>query len=200
MVIDPIGLVPVYVGLTAHYNPKIKKNIALRAVIIGGLVLTVFAFLGEFILTSLHISESAFRIAGSLLLLLTAVDMVTAHHLGFGLGEGDDPDGREKGHSIAVFPLAIPLISGPGSLVSIVLTMNNTENTISHLATIFVALALILALTYVCLRYASWVTKILGKTGANVLTRVFGIILAALAIQGILGGINILLYTPIFKL
>lgn len=201
VIIDPLGIVPIFIGLTASYSRRIKQAIALRAVVIAGILMVFFALLGEFILKSLDISPAAFRIAGGILLLLTAVDMVVAHHLGFhGPIDPDDPEGRERGRSIAVFPLAIPLISGPGALVSVVLSMSRAHNDIHDVLSIFAALTAVLLVTYICLRYAAWVSKVIGKTGTNVLTRVFGIILAALAIQGILSGINALLYTPVFNI
>lgn len=200
VIIDPLGLVPVFLGLTHKFTPTTQKAIAQKAVLVASCLLLCFAFVGDFILDTLRISEPAFRIAGGILLLLTAIDMVTAHHLGFqGINEGAN-GGPEEGYSIAVFPLAIPLISGPGALISVVLAMRQAEESWLFMLVVIGSIVAILLLTYLCLRHAQWLLRLIGKTGANIITRVFGIMLAALAIQAILTAINALMIHPIFDL
>lgn len=185
VIIDPPGLVPIFIGLTQRSDAAGRRRIALKSCLISLVVLLSFAFIGDFILDGLKISVPSFRIAGGLLLLLAAINMV--------MGHTDTPknETESKGRihdDVAVFPLAIPLIAGPGSLVTVVLLMRELTNNYMMQAGIVGVLVLILATTYVCLRLSEPILKIIGPTGGNVLTRVLGIILAALAIQFIVDG------------
>ena len=193
VVIDPLGLIPVYLGVVDKYTLQEKNTIARKASLMAAGLLFCFALMGDVLLSGLSISEPAFRIAGGLLLLLTAIDMVMAHGLGF---QGNLT--ADKNYSVAVFPLAIPLISGPGSLISVVLAMRQAS-TMYDVAGVLLALLTILILTYMCLKYAHTLMPFIGgRTGANIIARVFGIILAALAIQAILTAINQLMIKPLF--
>ncbi len=190
VIIDPVGLVPIFIGLTRHYGAVHRRAIALKATWISFILLFVFDFVGDFILDALKISEAAFRIAGGLLLFLTAIDMVIAQHSGISSITDDEKADADQRADIAVFPLAIPFIAGPGGLASVVIMKQSFEGNFLLQAGFAFVLILVLLITYLCLRLSEPIARILGTTGANVVTRVFGLILAALSVQLILDGIR----------
>ena len=148
--------------------------------------------IGDKLLDAINITEPAFRIAGGFLLLLAAIEMVVAKNTGFRSPTGDETKEAIERDDISVFPLAIPLIAGPGAITSTVVLMRQAE-AMSYLAQAgVVALAiLVIYITYLALKQGDLIMKLLGVTGTNVLTRVFGIILAALAVENILTGLTI---------
>ncbi|MGN6671222.1 MAG: MarC family protein [Candidatus Nucleicultricaceae bacterium] len=190
-IIDPIGVVPIFVGLTKYETEQRRRLIALKASLISAGILITFGFIGDYILDRLHISESSFRIAGGVLLLLAAIDMVVASHTGLSSTTPDEREEAKSRHDISVFPLSIPLIAGPGSLVTVVMQMRQFENEIVLQALIIFMVIVVVAITYVCLIMSGLLSRILGVTGTNVIGRVFGIILAGLAIQFIVDGIKL---------
>jgi multiple antibiotic resistance protein len=194
VIIDPFAVVPVFVGLTRKNSLEEKRKIALKSSIIATILLLGFAFIGDSLLDAMNISEPAFRIAGGFLLLLAAIEMVVARGSGGGFHAPTQDETKEaiKKEDISVFPIAIPLIAGPGALTSIVVLMRQAE-TLSTTAQVGVLLILliILLITYASLLVGDRILSLLGVTGTNVLTRVFGIILAALAVQNMLTGFTI---------
>jgi len=191
VVIDPFAVVPMFIYLTRNDTVPNKRHTALKASIIATVLLFSFAFLGDKLLDAMSISEPAFRIAGGFLLLLAAIEMVVARASGIRSTTGDEAEEASHRDDISVFPLAIPLIAGPGALTSIVVLMRQAE-VIGYQASIGVVVILICVLlfTYISLLMSDRLMKILGLTGTNVLTRVFGIILAALAVQNMITGIT----------
>ena len=155
---------------------------------IAAVILLGFALGGEPLLGLLGIGLPAFRIAGGVLLLLLAVDMVMVRHSGLRTTTGAEAEESEERADISVFPLAIPLIAGPGALTSIVLLMSESRDHLSRLNVVG-ELLLVLLLTLLLLLGAGRLTKVLGITGVNVVTRVFGILLAALAVQFVTDGV-----------
>ena len=125
IVIDPIGLIPIFVGLTNNYTIQKKKSIALKSCIIGFSVMLVFSFVGNFILNNLKISEEAFKIAGGILLFIIAIDMVISQQFGTNTTKVNDKSVEEV--DISVYPIAIPLIAGPGTLTSILIIKQNFQ-------------------------------------------------------------------------
>ena len=196
VVIDPFAVIPMFVGLTRNDTIATKRRTASKATLIAAILLLSFALAGDNFLNALSISEPAFRIAGGFLLLLAAIEMVVARHRAF----APPPETRreEAAHrdDISVFPLAIPLIAGPGALTSVVVLMRQAE-AMSMQASVGVVLILasVLLFTYLSLLIGDHLMKLLGVTGTNVMTRVFGIILAALAVQNMLNGIAIVVKT-----
>ncbi|RZI46950.1 MarC family protein [Candidatus Finniella inopinata] len=188
VVIDPFAVVPVYIGLTHKKSPDKRRRIAQKSCFIGLVLLLAFAFLGDQLLNALNISEPAFRIAGGFLLLLASIEMVMGKTVGLRASTGDEE--AEKHEDVSVFPLAIPLLAGPGALTSIVILMRQAQAR-SFLTSLAVSLlaVLVLGITYISFRLSDRIMKVLGLTGTNVLTRVFGIILAALAIQNMITGV-----------
>lgn len=190
VIIDPVALVPVFMSLTQRMTSHERNKSASKACWISFILLLVFAFAGEVLLKLMGISEAAFQIAGGFLLLIAAVEMVVAHHTGMTSTTPGEEKEATSGRDITVFPLAIPLISGPGALTTVVLLMQEGETSIMHQAILVGIILVIIAITYGFLRSATLIQKLLGITGSNVITRVFGIILTALATQFIITGIK----------
>lgn len=194
VIIDPFAVVPIYISLTQFENSSTRRAIARKACFIGLILLLSFALLGEHLLNLLNISQDAFRIAGGFLLLLAAMEMVLAKTIGFRAPSEKENEITAHGQDIAVYPLAIPFLAGPGAFTSIVILMGQAQK-ISYQAEIGVVILtiIVLIITYICLHLSNSIMKILGDTGTNVLTRVFGIILSGIAFQNIITGvINVL--------
>ena len=190
IIIDPIIVVPVFLGLTQNETSSQRNQTALKACVISAIVLVAFGFLGQTLLETMDITNAAFRIAGGLLLLLASIEMVVAKHSGMtSTTSEEDKEARQKA-DVSVFPLAIPLIAGPGAMTFILLLMQEVEHSYIHQAGVILIALLVILITYIILIIAKQLAKILGVTGINVISRVFGIILAALAAQFILTGIQ----------
>lgn len=195
VIVDPFYVCPVFIALTQQYSPEYRKAAAFRATWIAMVVLLVFAAVGDTILDLLKISQSAFRMAGGLLLLLSAIEMVVAKSTGLRSTTPDEDNEAHHRQDISVFPLAIPLIAGPGAMTSVVMLMRNVEGQYMTQAGVVLVMITVLLINYVFLKFSEVIAKILGVTGTNVITRALGIILAALAIQYIVDGLNT---TPLF--
>lgn len=186
VVIDPAGLVPVFVSLAGNRSPQVQASIARRAVLIAAAVLLTFAIAGGPLLAYLGISVFALRIAGGLLLFRIAVDMVFAQ---FRRETAEEEAEARAKEDISVFPLAIPLISGPGALASVLILGAEARGDPTLFALVLAAAAVVLFLAYLFLRGSTWLARLLGQTGINVVTRVLGLILAALAVQYVADGL-----------
>ena len=162
---------------------------------IGTGILLIFGLIGQYLFEALGISLSAFRIAGGVLLLLLAIDMVMARQSGLrSMTPGEDEESGQR-QDISVFPLAIPLIAGPGSLTSVVLMITRADGDLAMQAAILGVMLSVLLTLLLSLLLAAQIMKILGMTGINVVSRVAGVILAALAVQFIIDGATAL-YPP----
>jgi len=191
VVIDPLAVVPMFVALTRNETTANKRRTALKSTVIAAILLLSFAFVGDKLLDALSISEPAFRIAGGFLLLLAAIEMVVARASGIRTTTGDEDEEAAHRDDISVFPLAIPLIAGPGALTSVVVLMRQAESMdVKASLGVVLILASVLLITYFSLLLSDRLLKLLGVTGTNVMTRVFGIILAALAVQNIINGMT----------
>ncbi len=188
VVLDPVGVAVIAGSLTRGMSAEPRRSIAWRATAVAAILMLVFAFAGAALLQALGISLPALRIAGGILLFLLSIDMVFARPSGIRSPTGPEQAEASQRHDIAVFPLAFPLLSGPGALTSIVLLMERAA-TPADAALVIAALAAVLALALLGLLYADRVTRLMGVTGANVVSRVLGIILAALAAQFVLDGL-----------
>ena len=190
VIIDPVGNAAVFVGLTQGTPAQLRCISALRGVVIAALLLLTFALVGDRLLTALGITLPAFRIAGGILLFLLAAEMVFARESG--IRRPTAPEEREiEQHrtDISVFPLAFPLLAGPGALTSIVLLMGRAASPFTA-AGVIAALVLVMILTLALLIAATHVVRVLGVTGVNVVSRALGVILAALATQLVLDGLT----------
>ena len=186
--IDPLGVAVAFAGLMHDAPETMRRRMASRAVIVATGLIAAFAAFGEPLLQALGISMSAFRIAGGILLFLLATDMVFARPSGIRNPTGPEQEEANRSEDISVFPLAFPLLAGPGALTSVVLLIGGADGAFGLLG-IVLTLAMVLALTFAALIASSYVMRILGVTGTNVVGRVLGIILAALAAQYVVDGI-----------
>jgi len=183
VVIDPIGLAPIFVALTAGMTARARRAIALRALAVAAGLLILFAFAGEAVLNFLGISMPAFRIAGGLLLFLTALEMLFEKRTQRREGQADAPPADPS-----VFPLALPLIAGPGAIATMIL-LTDGASPLGTAQAIGVMLA-VLAVVMVFFLLATPIERLLGPTGINVVTRVLGMLLAALSVQFVVDGLR----------
>ena len=190
VVIDPFAIIPVFIGYTLNDSKMARHKTALKATLIASIVLLIFALTGESFLEFLGISHGSFRIAGGILLFFTGLDMVIAKNSGIRSTTEQEHKEAVAKSDISVFPLAIPLIAGPGALTTLVISMGEVEGMLFYEVSIVMTLLITLFLTYLCLISSTLIFKVLGVTGTNVLTRIFGIIIAALAIEYIVKGLR----------
>jgi multiple antibiotic resistance protein len=186
VIIDPVGLSPLFLALTRGMTAETRARIGRRAILIAFLLLASFGLFGEWLLTAIGISMPAFRISGGLLLFLIAVDMLFERRT-------DRREARavtEKAPDPSVFPLATPLIAGPGALATMVLLSSQNSDNIPALIGIHLVMVLVLAMTWLLFHLSGFVGRALGHTGIVVLTRLFGILLAALSVQFVLDGLR----------
>ena len=194
VIVDPIGLAPLFMAVTAGMLPRQKRAVALKAVVISGVVLVIFAVGGQSILSTLGISLPAFRVAGGLLLLATGFEMVfekrTARRESqTGTAAADDGQADARGTEIAVYPLAIPLLAGPGAITSLLLLMSKAEGDLAFQAGIIGTLTLVLLITLLFFFLAERLSRVIGQTVIAVITRLLGVLLCALAVQFIIDGV-----------
>ena len=188
VVVDPIGLVPLFIALTHDSDRAAQRRTALRGVSLAAAILLAFFLVGDRLLRVLAIGLPAFRIAGGALLFLLAIDMVFARQSGLRSTTLSERREAEARSDVSVFPLAFPLISGPGALTSVLLMAATAGGGWRYLGIIAV-MAAVLGLVLAALLLAPRLMHLLGETGANVVSRVLGLILAALAVQYIIDGI-----------
>lgn len=195
VIIDPIGLVPLFITLTSDRTPEEQTQIARRAVLVSAGILLAFSLSGSFLLRYLEISIEAFQIAAGILLLKIGVDMVFED-------QAQDPNEAQKRGDISIFPLAVPLIAGPGTMASLLLLLNQSSPALVgsiasaiEFTIVLVVSAIVLIITYGLFALAKPLSELLGETGINVVTRIIGVLLAALAIQYVADGAIELLKT-----
>lgn len=193
-IIDPVGMVPLSLSVTASAPPEARRKMIDQAVIVAAVVIYLMALVGRYVLTYLNITLPAFSIAGGILLLLISIDMLFARPSGTRAKPEEEREAIER-ENAAVFPLAIPMIAGPGTIATVLLLVSLSHGDKVRLTIVYVAYALALIATWLCMRGASLVLRWLGRTGVGVLTRLLGIILSALAIQFIINGLS---QTPLF--
>lgn len=190
VVIDPIGLIPIFLSITHGYSGQVRRRIAIRACLLAGLVLTGFALGGDWLLRQLGITIPAFRITGGLLLFATAFDMVVGWRSAREAKTAEEAL-EEHIHNIAAFPLAIPLMAGPGAITATVLLAGQAWRSAWQLALLISVIAIVLILCAVAFLFASRIAKLMGITAGIVLSRLFGVLLAALAVQYVVDGIHV---------
>ena len=187
--IGPLDVAAMFAALTTHLTPEQRRVTAWRAVLVATIILLAFALAGELVLASLGISLAALRTSGGILLLLIGIDMAFARSSGG--TSTTDAEQREANTraDISIFPLAMPLIAGPGAMGAAILLMADQQGDASGQAVVLAALLAILLATFVAFLLASKIQQLLGLTGMHVVTRVMGVLLAALAVQFIFDGI-----------
>jgi multiple antibiotic resistance protein len=191
VVIEPLSIAPVFVTLTAGATPEFQRKMAYKSVSIAALILLTFSLIGTPFLAAMGISIQAFRIFGGLLLFLIALEMVFARESGTRTSSDEKAESQLRA-DVSVFPLAFPLISGPGALVTILLWFGPLPITAHPLqfAAMAACVAVVLLLTLVVMLLAAPLMRKMGVTGTNVANRLFGVILGALAVQFVLDGIR----------
>ena len=186
VVVDPIGTLPVFYHATAAVPPAMHRAFAIRAVVVASCVLLFFMFAGELLFDALGLHVGAFRIAGGIVLFLFALTMI------FGDSKPDAEIAEAAGDPLAgaVFPLAMPSIASPGAMLAVVVLTDNASNSLADQLLTAGALLCVMAITLLFLLFAARLKTVLGSTGASVISRVMGIILATIAVDAVLGGLE----------
>lgn len=193
-IIDPIGMVPLSLTITAGAPPELRRRTIDRAVIVAGIVILFMGLVGRAVLGYLGITLPAFSIAGGILLMLISIDMLFARPSRTRETEEEQQEAILN-ENVAVFPLAIPMLAGPGTIATVLLLVNLAHGDPSRLGVVFGAFGLALLTAWLSMRGADTISRYAGKTGIHVVTRLLGIILSALAVQFILNG---LAQSPLF--
>ena len=187
--IGPLDVDAVFAALTASEAPKHRRRMAVRGALIATGILITFALIGESLLFALGISIAALRTGGGILLLLIGIDMVFARSSGSTSTTDEEEQEALGKRDISVFPIATPLIAGPGAMGAVILLMANTEGELVLQVAVIASLMVILVLTFGMLLLASKIQRLFGVTGMHVVTRIFGVLLSALAVQFIFDGV-----------
>lgn len=187
VIVDPFGTAAVFVSLTQKFGKTVQKQIAVKAVSIAIAILIIFCLIGDALLSYMHVSLDAFRVTGGLLLFVTAFRMIMGFH------DPDQLDSESTAYkdqsSIAVFPLAIPLLAGPGAITAALLFTAEAQTTIDY-AVVITTIILVQAIALTSLLGAAKLAKFFGPTGNSIIARIMGILLAAMAVQFIADGIK----------
>lgn len=189
VIIDPPGCAPIYASLTKGATAAQRRNMAIRAVAVAAGILVVFALFGEQLLAALHIELNSFRIAGGIMLFLIATDMVFEKRTERREERAQKIIDTPEIEDVSVFPMAMPMIAGPGSIASVMLLMSQNEG-IDRASIILAALGAVLVLTLLALMAAGPIMRVLGDKVEAVITRLLGVLLAALAAQFVIDGLR----------
>ena len=187
--IDPIGNVAIFAGLTASLTRSERHRTALRAVLYATVILVVAVVAGQIILDAIGIRMHSLKVAGGIILFLFALKML--------FGGLDKPGSPEAGRDLAVFPLAVPSIAGPGAMMAVIVLTDNDVYTVPQQAETGVVLLVVLLVTYIFLRFSDFILRVIGQQGAAVLVRVMGIILASLAVEIVLTALAVGDWRPV---
>lgn len=188
--VAPVDSAIMFAALSAGNTPRQRRAMAVRGVVIATTLLLAFALFGETLLTRLGISLAALTTAGGILLLLMGIDLVFARSSGALSTTRAETREAEHRQDISVFPLATPLLAGPGTMGAVILLMANTQGDLPRGATVVAMLMLVMAISLALLLTAGRLEKLLGVTGIRVINRIFGILLSSLAVQFIFNGIR----------
>ena len=189
VVIDPPGCAPIYAGLTARFDAAHKRAMAIRACMVAGAILLFFALFGQRLLSALHIGLDAFRIAGGIMLFLIALDMVFEKRTQRREQRAEQVLADPAQEDVSIFPMAMPMLAGPGAIATVMLLQSNASGVQGTLV-VLAALGLVLAMTLGALLAAGPLMKAVGPRFEAVLTRLLGVLLAALAAQYVIDGVN----------
>jgi multiple antibiotic resistance protein len=190
VVIDPIGVAGQFGAMTAQRSLAEQKWMAVRAIVLSALILLFFVLAGDWLLKALGIGLPAFRIAGGLLLLLLSIEMVFARESGLRSTTSGEQDEASRKDDLSVFPLAFPLLAGPGAMTSAMLMSAQTRDSLPMFVGSILILLAVLGLSLLVLLSCGRIMRLLGETGANVIGRLLGVVLAALAVQFMVDGIR----------
>jgi len=191
VIVNPIGIAPVFLGLTEDYSRMERRAVARMATITATMLLIGSALFGQYILAFFGVSIPAFRVAGGILILLIAISMLNAKRPRSKYTPGEAEEAAES-DSIAIVPLSIPLLCGPGGISTTILYSSQATNVVDYLFLV-AACAFVGMCIYAALRLSETIGEVLGKTGINIITRLFGILLAAIGVEFIIGGLTVML-------
>ncbi|MGZ9810054.1 MarC family protein [Pseudoroseicyclus sp. H15] len=183
VVIDPIGTVPVFLAVTVGMTPAARRKVALRAVLVSAVVLLSFILLGQLVLEALGLGLPSFQIAGGMVLFLFALSMI------FGPAKPERELAEEGMTQTAIHPIAIPSIASPGAMLAVVILTDNDRFSAQHQIQTSAILLLILAVTLIFLLLATPILRVIGHSGASIVSRIMGMILAAVAVDAVLNGL-----------
>ncbi len=189
LVVDPIGLVPSFIAVTHGLPLRAQRHVAMRASLIAAIILAGTALVGDWLFRALSITLPAFRIAGGLMLFSIASEMVFGVRVSRQSQEAEEAI-EERVRNVAAFPLAIPLMAGPGAITATVLLASRTDGEPARLAILLCVIALVLAICFFVFTFAARIARLLGITGNVVLSRLLGVLLAALAVQYVIDGVR----------
>jgi multiple antibiotic resistance protein len=189
VVIDPPGCAPIYAGLTKGASPQQARSMALRATWIATIILLIFALFGQQLLSALHIELNSFRIAGGLMLFFIAFDMVFEKRTQRREERAEKIAATPEIEDVSVFPMAMPMLAGPGAIAAVMLLMNEAEGW-AEMAEVLAALGAVLVITAAALVAAGPLIRLLGDKVEAVITRLLGVLLAALAAQYVIDGLK----------
>ena len=189
VVIDPPGCAPIYAGLTKGATTAERRNMAIRAVVIAAVILLIFALFGEQLLAALHIDLDSFRIAGGLMLFWIAFEMVFEKRTQRREERAEKVAAAPEVEDVSIFPMAIPMLAGPGAIAAIMLLMNEASD-LAQTFTVLGALAGVLVITMLALMAAGPIMRLFGDKVEAAITRVLGVLLAALAAQYVIDGLR----------
>ena len=185
--IDPITTMSIFAALTVGLSPDKRRRTAARAILYSAVILFVSLVIGQLVLAGMELDLLSLQVAGGIILFIFGLQMI------FG---SDSTFAPEPGHDIAVFPLAVPSIANPGSILAVIILTDNDIHTVSIQLGTALVLAAILAVAYVLMLLAGPIVKVIGKNGASILVRVMGMILAALSVQLVLEGLGVHGWSP----
>ncbi len=188
-IVDPIGTLPFFVSLTAGFSPADRNVILHRSVLVLGGVLALFALFGRFLFQAFGFTLAAFEIAGGILLFMVAYDMLRGEVTKVKLSAQDRDDAIARRDELSVVPLGIPLLAGPGAISTVMIYEGNASNSPASIAVTFVAIAVTTLATFIVLKYGQPILRVLGRVGVMAMTRVLGLLLAAVGVQFVISGI-----------
>ena len=187
-VVDPIGVVPIFIAMTHGDSKEELRDTARRAALVAAALLVFFALFGTFLFKVVGVSLSAFRVAGGIVLLITALDMLRARQSEVRTSPEEAQEATRK-EDVAIVPLAIPLLAGPGAIATVMVLMSRASGVVQVVSVVVSILVTIVA-SYFLLRGAALVQRVLGQSGVAILQRVMGLLLAAIAVQFIAEGVR----------
>ncbi len=188
-VVDPFAVIPMFLAITQGDSKEKRTSMALKASVVASLTLVTFSLLGEFIFRLFGITMGAFKIAGGILLFLIAVDMIRAQRSRARTSPEEEAEGMQR-EDVAVIPLGIPMLAGPGSIATVTVLMSDAGGEFARIVTIILCIAATGGVTFLLLSSATILERALKQTGLNILNRIMGLLLAAVAAQFVVSGIR----------
>ena len=187
-IVDPLGTAPIFLAITEGQTAKERNRTALRANVVTFLILVVFAFVGEWILKLLRVTISSFQIAGGILIFTIALSMLQVRRSRAKSTPQEEHE-KQEGEDVAIFPLAIPMLSGPAAITTVMVLINLATSPL-HRMLVILSITLTGLFCYLILRASGTLLNLLGRTGINVLTRLMGLLLAVISVQFVIDGIK----------